>query len=95
MAELGPIADAEHERVGELAARLRGRPLLAIGADAKAIVGRGVREGVEPDAARLRRPDAALADVRRAAAAGRRRARERVPRRRARGARRALAEALT
>ena len=51
MAELGPIATAEHERVGELAARLPVDRLLAIGPDAKAIAVAAVREGVEPDAA--------------------------------------------
>jgi UDP-N-acetylmuramoyl-tripeptide--D-alanyl-D-alanine ligase len=64
MAELGPIASAEHERVGELAARLPVDRLLAIGADAKTIVVAAVREGVEPDAAVAYDDlDAALADV--------------------------------
>ena len=43
MAELGPIATAEHERVGELAARLPVDRLLAIGPDAKAIAVAAVR----------------------------------------------------
>ncbi len=64
MAELGPIATAEHERVGELAARLPVDRLLAIGPDAKAIAVAAVREGVEPDAAvAYDDPDAAIADV--------------------------------
>jgi len=64
MAELGPIAATEHERVGELAARLPVDRLLAIGPDAKAIVVAAVREGVEPDAAVAYDDlDAALADV--------------------------------
>lgn len=64
MAELGPITTAEHERVGELAARLPVDRLLAIGPDAKAIVVAAVREGVEPDAAAAYDDtDAALADV--------------------------------
>jgi UDP-N-acetylmuramoyl-tripeptide--D-alanyl-D-alanine ligase len=64
MAELGPIATTEHERVGELAARLPVDRLLAIGPDAKAIVVAAVREGVEPDAAvAYDDVDAALADV--------------------------------
>jgi UDP-N-acetylmuramoyl-tripeptide--D-alanyl-D-alanine ligase len=64
MAELGPITTAEHERVGELAARLPVDRLLAIGPDAKAIVVAAVREGVEPDAAvAYDDVDAALADV--------------------------------
>jgi UDP-N-acetylmuramoyl-tripeptide--D-alanyl-D-alanine ligase len=64
MAELGPIATAEHERVGELAARLPVDRLLAIGPDAKAIAVAAVREGVEPDAAvAYDDADAAIADV--------------------------------
>jgi len=64
MAELGPIAPAEHERVGELAARLPVDRLLAIGPDAKTIVVAAVREGVEPDAAvAYDDVEAALADV--------------------------------
>jgi UDP-N-acetylmuramoyl-tripeptide--D-alanyl-D-alanine ligase len=64
MAELGPIATAEHERVGELAARLPVDRLLAIGPDAKAIAVAAVREGVEPDAAvAYDDADAAFADV--------------------------------
>jgi UDP-N-acetylmuramoyl-tripeptide--D-alanyl-D-alanine ligase len=71
MAELGPIATAEHERVGELAARLPVDRLLAIGPDAKAIVVAAVREGVEPDAAvAYDDADAALADVVAHASAG-------------------------
>jgi UDP-N-acetylmuramoyl-tripeptide--D-alanyl-D-alanine ligase len=71
MAELGPITTAEHERVGELAARLPVDRLLAIGPDAKAIVVAAVREGVEPDAAvAYDDVDAALADVIAYAAAG-------------------------
>jgi UDP-N-acetylmuramoyl-tripeptide--D-alanyl-D-alanine ligase len=64
MAELGPIAATEHERVGELAARLPVDRLLAIGPDAKAIEVAAVREGVEPDAAAAYDDiDAAFADV--------------------------------
>ena len=64
MAELGPITTTEHERVGELAARLPVDRLLAIGPDAKAIVVAAVREGVEPDSAvAYDDADAALADV--------------------------------
>jgi UDP-N-acetylmuramoyl-tripeptide--D-alanyl-D-alanine ligase len=64
MAELGPITTAEHERVGELAARLPVDRLLAIGPDAKAIVVAAVREGVEPNAAvAYDDADAAVADV--------------------------------
>jgi UDP-N-acetylmuramoyl-tripeptide--D-alanyl-D-alanine ligase len=64
MAELGDIAAAEHERVGELAARLRVDRLVTIGPDAKAIAVAGVREGVEPEqVADYDDLDAALDDV--------------------------------
>jgi UDP-N-acetylmuramoyl-tripeptide--D-alanyl-D-alanine ligase len=64
MAELGDIAAAEHERVGELAARLRVDRLVTIGPDAKAIAVAGVREGVEPEhVADYDDLDAAFADV--------------------------------
>ncbi|HEX6844192.1 MAG TPA: UDP-N-acetylmuramoyl-tripeptide--D-alanyl-D-alanine ligase [Actinomycetota bacterium] len=65
MAELGEIAGEEHERIGELAARLRVDRLITVGADAQAIAMAGVREGVEPDhVASYEDPDEALADVR-------------------------------
>jgi UDP-N-acetylmuramoyl-tripeptide--D-alanyl-D-alanine ligase len=64
MAELGALAADAHERVGELAARLRVDRLVTIGPDAKAIAVAGVREGLEPDAAAdYDDLDAALADV--------------------------------
>jgi UDP-N-acetylmuramoyl-tripeptide--D-alanyl-D-alanine ligase len=65
MAELGDIAPQEHERVGELAARLRVDRLVTVGSDAEAIAVAGVREGVPPDDV-ASYPDAegALADVR-------------------------------
>ncbi len=64
MAELGAIAVDAHERIGELAARLRVDRLITIGPDAKAIAVAGVREGVEPDnVADYDDIDAALADV--------------------------------
>jgi UDP-N-acetylmuramoyl-tripeptide--D-alanyl-D-alanine ligase len=64
MAELGDIAEAEHERIGELAARLRIDRLITVGTEAKTIAVAGVREGVEPDAvASYDDADAALADV--------------------------------
>ena len=64
MAELGDISAAEHERLGELAARLRVDRLVTIGPDAKAIAVAGVREGVEPDqVADYDDLDAALDDV--------------------------------
>ena len=64
MAELGAIAADEHERIGELAARLRVDRLITIGPAAKAIAVAGVREGVEPDnVAHYDDADAALLDV--------------------------------
>ena len=64
MAELGAITATEHERVGELAARLRVDRLITIGPDAKAIAVASVREGVEPDhVADYDDLDVALADV--------------------------------
>ena len=49
MAELGPIAEREHERIGELAARIRVDRLIAVGEMARSIAMAGVREGVEPE----------------------------------------------
>jgi UDP-N-acetylmuramoyl-tripeptide--D-alanyl-D-alanine ligase len=64
MAELGALTAEAHERVGELAARLRVDRLVTIGPDAKTIAVAGVREGLEPDAAAdYDDLDAALADV--------------------------------
>ena len=64
MAELGAIAAEEHERVGELAARLHVDRLITIGPEAKAIAVAGVREGVEPEnVADYDDADGALTDV--------------------------------
>ena len=49
MAELGPIEAEEHERIGELAARLRIDLLVVVGAGAGRIAAGAEREGVEPD----------------------------------------------
>jgi UDP-N-acetylmuramoyl-tripeptide--D-alanyl-D-alanine ligase len=71
MAELGPIAAREHERIGELAARIRVDRLIAVGASARSIADAGLREGVEPDnVACYDDPDQALDDVRRSARPG-------------------------
>jgi UDP-N-acetylmuramoyl-tripeptide--D-alanyl-D-alanine ligase len=71
MAELGDIAETEHERIGELAARLRIHRLVTIGDQAKAVAVAGLREGIEPDAvASYDDLDAALADVRAHARSG-------------------------
>ena len=49
MAELGPIADEEHERIGELAARPGIDELVVVGPEARLIAVGAQREGVEPD----------------------------------------------
>ena len=49
MAELGPIADTEHERIGELVARLGIDVLIVVGEQARRIATGAHREGVEPD----------------------------------------------
>jgi UDP-N-acetylmuramoyl-tripeptide--D-alanyl-D-alanine ligase len=49
MAELGPIADEEHERIGELAARLGIEELVVVGEEARLIAVGAEREGVEPE----------------------------------------------
>jgi UDP-N-acetylmuramoyl-tripeptide--D-alanyl-D-alanine ligase len=65
MAELGDIAPEEHERVGELAARLGVDRLITVGTEAKSIAVAGLREGFEPDAvASYDDVEAALKDVR-------------------------------
>jgi UDP-N-acetylmuramoyl-tripeptide--D-alanyl-D-alanine ligase len=71
MAELGEISAAEHERVGELAARLRVDRLITIGPDGRTIATAGLREGVEPDhVAAYEAAQEALEDVRRSARPG-------------------------
>jgi UDP-N-acetylmuramoyl-tripeptide--D-alanyl-D-alanine ligase len=49
MAELGPIAAQEHERIGELLARLGIDGLIAVGPEARLIAVGAEREGVEPE----------------------------------------------
>jgi UDP-N-acetylmuramoyl-tripeptide--D-alanyl-D-alanine ligase len=49
MAELGAIAEQEHEKVGELAARIRVDRLITVGDEARTIANAGLREGVEPE----------------------------------------------
>ncbi|HXF36994.1 MAG TPA: UDP-N-acetylmuramoyl-tripeptide--D-alanyl-D-alanine ligase, partial [Actinomycetota bacterium] len=65
MAELGPVAEREHERVGELAARLGVDRLVTVGPEAGPIARAALREGMEPGAVAARGDVAeALADVR-------------------------------
>jgi UDP-N-acetylmuramoyl-tripeptide--D-alanyl-D-alanine ligase len=65
MAELGPAAEREHERVGEFAARLGVDRLVTVGPEAEAIARAALREGMEPGAvAALAGVAEALADVR-------------------------------
>lgn len=71
MAELGPITDEQHDRLGELAARLPVDRLIAVGEAAKLIAVAGIREGVEPDdVAAYDDPADVLADVREHASSG-------------------------
>jgi UDP-N-acetylmuramoyl-tripeptide--D-alanyl-D-alanine ligase len=71
MAELGPIAAEEHERIGDLAARLGIDRLVVVGDEARAIAVAAVREGVEPDHVRaVPDVDAAIDDVRAVAEPG-------------------------
>jgi len=49
MAELGPIAAEEHERIGELLARLGIEELVTVGPEATLIAVGAEREGVEPE----------------------------------------------
>jgi UDP-N-acetylmuramoyl-tripeptide--D-alanyl-D-alanine ligase len=71
MAELGPIAQGEHERLGELAARIRVDRLITVGDAAKTIATAGIREGVEPEnVASYQDAQEALEDVKRSARPG-------------------------
>jgi UDP-N-acetylmuramoyl-tripeptide--D-alanyl-D-alanine ligase len=71
MAELGGASDTEHERVGELAARLGIDHLVVVGEEAGLIAVGALREGVEPDRViRCAAPEEAVAAVRRVARPG-------------------------
>ena len=71
MAELGPISEEEHDRVGELAARIRVDRLITVGDAALPIARAAIREGMRPeDVASVDTPDEVLEDVRRSAAPG-------------------------
>jgi UDP-N-acetylmuramoyl-tripeptide--D-alanyl-D-alanine ligase len=71
MAELGPISAEEHERVGELLARLGIDVLVAVGPEARLTALGAEREGVEPERIFLYDDvDQAVETVRRVAAPG-------------------------
>ena len=71
MAELGPIAFEEHERLGELVVRIGVDRLVTVGEPALAIARAAVREGQLPqDVASYGDPDEAAKDVRAWARAG-------------------------
>jgi UDP-N-acetylmuramoyl-tripeptide--D-alanyl-D-alanine ligase len=65
MAELGPIALEEHERLGELVVRVGVERLVTVGEAARAIARAALREGQQPDAlASYDDPVGAIADIR-------------------------------
>jgi UDP-N-acetylmuramoyl-tripeptide--D-alanyl-D-alanine ligase len=65
MAELGPLAAGEHDRVGELVARTGVQRLVTVGELARTIARAAVREGMWPEqVVDVDGVDAALADVR-------------------------------
>ncbi|MGH2679668.1 MAG: UDP-N-acetylmuramoyl-tripeptide--D-alanyl-D-alanine ligase [Actinomycetota bacterium] len=71
MAELGEIAAEEHDRVGELAARIRVDRLITVGDVARTTARAALREGMTPsDVASYDSADGALADVRRSVRSG-------------------------
>lgn len=71
MAELGPISEDEHDRVGELAARIGVDRLITVGDAALPIARAAIREGMRPeDVASVHTREEALEDVRRSAAPG-------------------------
>ena len=71
MAELGAVSEEEHDRVGELAARIRVDRLLTVGDAARVIARAAIREGMEPDdVASYDHPAEALEDLRGSAAPG-------------------------
>jgi UDP-N-acetylmuramoyl-tripeptide--D-alanyl-D-alanine ligase len=71
MAELGHLTDEAHDRIGELAARLRVDRLVTVGEHARRTALAAVREGVEPDrVASYLEVEEAIDDVRGHARAG-------------------------
>jgi len=64
MAELGSVSHEEHERIGELAARLGVERLILVGGEAETIAAAAIREGVEPqDVVLCEDPDQAMREV--------------------------------
>jgi len=71
MAELGPIAEREHERIGVLVTRIGVDRLVTVGEPARAIAAGALREGIEPEnVASYDAVEDAIADVRAAAGPG-------------------------
>lgn len=71
MAELGAITEDEHDRVGELAARIRVDRLITVGGAAGTIARAAIREGMEPeDVGSYDTPHEALEDIGRSATRG-------------------------
>jgi UDP-N-acetylmuramoyl-tripeptide--D-alanyl-D-alanine ligase len=71
MAELGPISEEEHDRVGSLAARVRVDRLITVGDAARATARAALREGMQTqDVASYDTAAEALEDVRGWASAG-------------------------
>jgi UDP-N-acetylmuramoyl-tripeptide--D-alanyl-D-alanine ligase len=71
MAELGAISEDEHDRVGELAARIRVDRLITVGEAARSIARAAIREGMgAEDVASYDAPEEALEDIRRSATPG-------------------------
>jgi UDP-N-acetylmuramoyl-tripeptide--D-alanyl-D-alanine ligase len=71
MAELGPIAEEEHDRIGELAARVRVDRLVVVGEAARTIARAAIREGMDPsDVTEVDDVDDAIDAIRAIAAAG-------------------------
>jgi UDP-N-acetylmuramoyl-tripeptide--D-alanyl-D-alanine ligase len=62
MAELGPIAAEQHERLGELVVRVGVERLITVGAQAQDIARAAVREGQRPEDVRTVGDAAAAAD---------------------------------
>jgi UDP-N-acetylmuramoyl-tripeptide--D-alanyl-D-alanine ligase len=64
MAELGPIALEEHERLGELVVRIGVERLITVGQPAELIARAAIREGALPaDVASYDTPEDAVADL--------------------------------